>query len=229
MRGMAGTDRAGGDEDDARAEADFSPWRRVARAGDAHKHELFDRAAPVFARHGYRGATMKALAHACGVKPATLYHYFRSKREMATFPLTGPRLNWESTFVDPDVDPLVQLRMLIDLAKTRLPAYLLAIRLADEIGDPRGSRQRGAAFRQGEAVFGRLIGAAAPGMDQAEALDLARHLLSLLVGANLIDLDAAPEATARDRMIGALRARLVPRHVGELAFDTAMRDDRTNR
>ena len=32
--------------------------------------------------HGYRGATIKALAHACGLSPASLYHYFGSKREL---------------------------------------------------------------------------------------------------------------------------------------------------
>jgi len=167
-------------------------------------------------------ATMKALAHACGVKPATLYHYFCSKRVMATFPLIGPRLTWESTYVDPQLDPLVQLRMLIELATERLPAYLLAMRLAEEMGDRQALRNRSAAFRDGEAVIGRFIEAAAPRMPRLEALDLARELLSLLVGATVINLDEAPGRVARVRMVDMLRVRLLPAHVEKEAFEAAM-------
>ena len=69
-------------------------------------------------RHGYRGATIKALSHACGLSPASLYHYFRSKEEMATYLLRGPRLDWDSTWVDPATDPLLQLRRLVDMMRT---------------------------------------------------------------------------------------------------------------
>jgi AcrR family transcriptional regulator len=199
--------------DDPVRDGTFAPWQRIERPLDARRYELFELAAPVFRRHGYRGATIKALAHACRLKPASLYHYFSSKAEFATFPLAGRRLTWARTFVDPQLEPLVQLDRLVDLAVDRLPTYLLAMHLADEIDAGLGGRRRTTAFREGEAVFGRLIHAAAPGMDRVEVLDVARHVLSLLVGASVIGLDPAPTSSVRGRMLDALRAHLVPRHV----------------
>ena len=99
-------------------------------------------AAPVFRRDGYRGATIKALAHACGLSPASLYHYFSSKEDMATYLVRRPRMDWDSIWVDPTTDPLVQLAQLLDLSLAELPIYLLALRLADEVaGHPVGCRR----------------------------------------------------------------------------------------
>ena len=78
-------------------------------------------AAPVFRRHGFRGATIKALAHACGLSPASLYHYFGSKEEMATYLVRRPRMDWDSTWVDPATDPLAQLGQLLDLSLVGAP------------------------------------------------------------------------------------------------------------
>lgn len=112
----------------------FEPWRlHSSDPLDARRRELFARAAPVFRRYGYRGATIKALAHACGLSPAGLYHYVGSKEELATCLLRGPRMDWDSTWVDPAMDPLLQLRLLVDRSVQELPLYLLALRLADEI------------------------------------------------------------------------------------------------
>ena len=57
---------------------------------------LYVLAAPVFEEHGYRGATIKALAYACHLSPSSLHHYFGSKAEMGTYPLTGPAIDWAS-------------------------------------------------------------------------------------------------------------------------------------
>ena len=144
----------------------FRPWRfRAGSPLEARRRELFALAAPVFRRHGYRGATIKALAHACGLSPASLYHYFRSKEEMATYLVRRPRMDFDSTWVDPATDPLVQLALLLDLSLSELPNYLLAMRLADEIAGTAsvdGSHAR--TFREGEAVFARLVAASAPAM-----------------------------------------------------------------
>ena len=144
----------------------FRPWRlRGSVRLEARRRELFALAAPVFRRHGYRGATIKALAHACGLSPASLYHYFRSKEEMATYLVRRPRMDFDSTWVDPATDPLVQLALLLDLSLSELPNYLLAMRLADEIAGTAsvdGSHAR--TFREGEAVFARLVAASAPAM-----------------------------------------------------------------
>ena len=180
-------------------------------------------AAPIFRRHGYRGATIKALAHACGVSPATLYHYFRSKEEMATYLLRRPRMDWDSTWVDRATDPLLQLRSLVDLALSELPNYLLALRLSDEIA---GAYSRDGAhvraFREGESVFGRLLVAAAPLMSRRQAERVARDVLSAMVGSAVIGLDAEPEADVRDRVVAVLRTALVPAHVDGQRYDGVM-------
>lgn len=202
----------------------FEPWKlRGGGAADARRRELFARAAPVFRAHGYRGSTIKAIAHACGVRPATIYHYFRSKEELATYLLRQPRLDWNSTWVSPGADPLAQLGQLVDLAIEELPNYLLAVSLADEIAGVVGQpRPHAPTFAEGEAVFARFIAAAAPAMARAEATAVARAVLAGMVGSAVIGLDPEPAGALRDRTIGILRPALVPRHVAAGAFDAAL-------
>ena len=202
----------------------FRPWRlRGSGRLEARRRELFALAAPVFRRDGYRGATIKALAHACGLSPASLYHYFASKEELATYLVRRPRMDWDGTWVDPAIDPLVQLARLLDLSLSELPNYLLALRLADEITgtapDP-GAHTR--TFREGEAVFARLVAESAPGMSRMVATQIARDALSAMVGSAVLGLDPAPQAAVRARVVAVLRAALVPTYVEAPRFDTTM-------
>jgi AcrR family transcriptional regulator len=202
----------------------FEPWRLHSGGHlDARRRELFALAAPVFRRYGYRGATIKALAHACGLRPASLYHYFRSKEDLATYIVRQPVMDWDSIWVDPVVEPLDQLRQLVDLALSELPNYLLALQLADEIAgadvQPRPQRP---AFREGEALFSRLAAAAAPEMPRAEAARVARDVLAAMVGAAVIGLDPEPVSQGRERVVAVLRAGLVPGYLDPERFDTAM-------
>ena len=203
---------------------DFRPWRLHGSGRlEARRRELFALAAPVFRRYGYRGATIKALAHACGLSPASLYHYFGSKEEMATYLVRRPRMDWDSTWVDPTTDPLVQLAQLLDLSLSELPNYLLALRLADEIaGTASDDGAHARTFREGEAVFARLVAASAPEMSRAEATRIARDALSAMVGSAVLGLDPEPEAAVRERVVAVLRAALVPTHVEPQRFDAAM-------
>jgi AcrR family transcriptional regulator len=179
-------------------------------------------AAPVFRRHGFRGSTIKALAHACGLSPASLYHYFGSKEEMATYLVRRPRMDWESTWVDPTTDPLVQLAQLVDLSLSELPIYLLAMRLADEIAGTADAGARSRIFREGEAVFARLVAASAPEMSRAAATRVARDALAAMVGSAVVGLDPEPETAVRARVVAVLRAALVPTYVEPQRFDAAM-------
>ena len=52
--------------------------------------------------------------------------------------------------------------MSVDLVIEVLPTYLLAIDLAREIGRPLAQPELARFFGQGEAIFGRVIAAAAP-------------------------------------------------------------------
>jgi AcrR family transcriptional regulator len=207
----------------------IQPWKHRGGSLDARRYELFLLAAPVFERQGFHGATVKALAHACHLSPAGLYHYFSSKEELATWLLRGPRMSWDSTYVDPDLEPLEQLRQLIDLSLTSLPVYLLALRLAEEVEGGASPRDRQAGFREGEAVYGRLIHAAAPRLSKAEALEMARHVLAVLIGTATIGLDPEPMRAIRARSVAVVRAALVPEHVDADWFDAVMSDDPENR
>jgi AcrR family transcriptional regulator len=204
----------------------FRPWRLHGGGGlDARRRELFALAAPVFRRDGYRGSTIKALAHACGLSPASLYHYFGSKEEFATYLVRRPRMDWDSVWVDPATDPLVQLAQLIDLSLVELPNFLLALRLSDEIagnaaGDGGAAHTR--TFREGEAVFGRLVAASAPAMTRDAATIVARDALAAIVGSAVLRLDPEPEAAVRERVVAVLRAALVPAYVDPDRFEQTM-------
>ena len=205
--------------------ATFEPWKHIGDAIYRRRYELFVLAAPVFREHGYRGATIRALAHACHLSPAGLYHYFGSKEQLATYPLWAPRMRWETTWLDPGADPLEQVRDLIDSGIRNVPLYLLAIRLHEEIHGPSDARTRAATFREGEDVFGRMIHAAHPGLTREDATDLGRHLVATLVGSAFSGLDP-DERAIRRRMVELLRLRLVPDAVAASRFDRVMRADR---
>ena len=202
---------------------DVRPWMTVQDPLDARRRELFKLAAPVFRVHGYRGATIKALAYACHLSPAGLYHYFGSKSDLATYIVRQPHLDWRTVHVDPSVDPLAQLRGIIDLAIGELPYFLLALDMAEDLELPGMARLRRGMFAEGNTVIGRYIAAVRPGMTPEAARDLAGLVLALLVGSHEIG-DAVPAtvASTRERIIRVLRAELVPIAVESSRFDRAM-------
>jgi hypothetical protein len=142
---------------------------------------------------------------------------------MATYLLRQRRMSWDTTWVEADVDPLVQLRYLVDLAVRELPNYLLAFRLADEIGGgPESTATRAAAYREGENVFARFLAAACPAMSREEASGTARDVLAALVGSAYIGIDPEPDAALRSRTVATLRHAMVPRHIVPDRFDDVM-------
>jgi AcrR family transcriptional regulator len=198
------------------------PFDPALGAGiQGRRHELFRLAAPVFRVHGYRGATIKALAHACHLSPAALYHYFPSKAAFATFLIDEDHLDWDSTRIDPDIEPLVQLRMTVDVVIEVLPAYLLAVDLAREVGRPLSQPQLARFFRQGEAIFGRVIAAAAPDLESEAARELARRVLAIIVAGPTTGLAADP-VSVRVAAVDVLRIHLVRVDVDADRFDSAM-------
>jgi len=206
------------------SEPDIRPWRTSAQEPlDRRRRELYKLAAPVFREHGYRGATIKALAHACHLAPAGLYHYFGSKADLATYVVHQPHLDWRSVYVDPAIDPLRQLSGFLDLAIQELPDFLLALDMAKELRRAGIVRIRRAMFAEGEAVFGRYLAAVRPGLTPDAARELARLILSLLVGSHEIGRGVEPDAAAmRDRIVRVLRAELVPVALDSARFDRVM-------
>ncbi len=198
------------------------PFDPALQAGlNGRRHELFRLAAPVFRRHGYRGSTIKALAHACHLSPAALYHYFPSKAAFATFLLDDDRLDWDSTQIDPDIDPLVQLRMSVDVVIDVLPTYLLAIDLARQMGRPLTQPELARFFGQGEAIFGRVLMGCAPDLGQDGARDLGRRVLAVIVAGPVTGLASDP-ASVRATSIDLLRVHLIRIGADGERFDQVM-------
>ena len=222
--GRVGRERAASRDVRAAGEPDIRPWRTSAPEQlDRRRRELFRLTAPVFREHGYRGATIKALAYVCHLSPAGLYHYFASKADLATYIVRQPHLDWRSVYIDPAIDPLRQLSGFLDLAILELPDFLVALDLAEELQIPGNVRIRRAMFTEGEAVFGRYLAAVRPGLTPDAARELARVILALLVGSHEIGRDVEPDAAAmRDRIVRVLRAELVPIAVDSARFDRIM-------
>ena len=185
------------------------------------RHELFRLAAPVFRERGYRGATIKELAHACHLSPAAIYHYFPSKASFATFLIDERPLDWDSTRIDSDIDPLIQLRMTVDVVIDVLPAYLLALDLARQMGRPLSQPQLAAFFGQGEVVFGRVLEQAAPDLGPEAARELARRALAVIVAGPTTGLAADP-VSVRAAAIDTLRLHLIRAGVDAERFESAM-------
>ncbi len=200
------------------------PWQEAAvEPLDRRRRELFRLAAPVFHDHGYRGATIKALAHACHLTPAGLYHYFTSKADLATYIVRQPRMDWRSVYIDPDREPIVQLSEFLDLAIRELPDFLLALDLAEELDVPGIFHIRRGMFTQGETIFGRYLAAVRPGLTSDDARELARLVLALLVGSHEIGGGSQfSSPVVRGRIVRLLRAELVPVAVDSARFDRVM-------
>jgi len=164
------------------------------------RHELYSRAAAVFRGHGYRGSTLKALAEACGLSMAGLYRYFPSKRAFALFPLMAmyPELHGPP----PDVsggDPVVHLSAWVEGATREMPNYILAMRMALEIGLSADERAKiDADLAAHASVVGSLVLRAQPRLNRRVATEIAGTMMSIAVGPALTGLDPAPESMGRD-------------------------------
>ena len=102
------------------ANADRDSARLIAR-----RWELYHSAASLFENNGFRGVTVDALARACLLSPASLYHYFPSKASFALFPLTtrgGLCQDWHRLQISlPVTDPLFQVHAIIAFVATFEP------------------------------------------------------------------------------------------------------------
>lgn len=166
----------------------------------ARRRELYVRAAPVFRVHGYRGATLKALASACGISIPALYRYFPSKKAFALFPLAAlyPELQRPA----PDVtvgDPATHLAGWIEGAVAEAPNYTLAARLLREVGLSAEERHlMDARLNEHIALVGNIARRAAPHLSEATALDLASTMINVALGPALTGIEPEPDALRRE-------------------------------
>lgn len=64
-------------------ELDAVSARRTGSSNaDRRRHEIIDRAAELFDRHGYHQTSVDDIAAAVGIRKPTLYHYFSGKEEI---------------------------------------------------------------------------------------------------------------------------------------------------
>lgn len=172
----------------------------------ARRRELYVRAAPVFRRSGYRGATLKALAGACGLSIPALYRYFPSKKALALFPLAALYPELHVSPPDPGGDAAVLLSGWIDAAAMEMPNYTLALRLANEVGLTPEERRTIDANLSSHLVFLSAIARrAAPRLDERTAQELAATMISITVGPAATGLAAEP-ASLRRQLRTLLRA-----------------------
>jgi len=198
--------------------------RAPAIDGAVRRRELFALATPLFARLGYREVTLKELATACHLSPASLYHYFPSKLDLALYPFTveGQGCDEFEARARREPDPLVTIRSWLDAALAAMPMMELAKRLAMEAERPDVT---GAAWRSGVARWRRILGTlaqqAAPQLSDARVGELAEALMSVISGGpGRVRPD--PE-TVRAQVVALLRGYLVPAGLHPARFDAAFR------
>ena len=166
----------------------------------ARRRELYLRAAPVFRKYGYRGATLKALASACGLSIPALYRYFPSKRSFALFPLAAMYPELHAPPPDLSVgDPAGHLASWIDSAVSEAPIYLLAARLMREVDLTDDERRRSDAnLIEHIALVGDLARRAGPHLSEATARDLASTMINLALGPALTGIEPEPHNLRRE-------------------------------
>ena len=97
--------------------------RRPGRPPKQHAADtralLLDAALEAFARHGYAGTSVRAIARAAGLSDSGLYAHFRSKQDLyqALMREAGPQAALTSSDAAPD-DPPAHLRHLVEQTMT---------------------------------------------------------------------------------------------------------------
>lgn len=186
------------------ARKDRPEWRSDGPV--ERRWELYRRAAPIFREYGYREATLKALADACGLSIPGLYRYFPSKEAFALFPLVPLYPELHQPFRDVSVgDPRMHLVAWIDAAVSEMPNYTLALQLSREVGLDREQQHRlEENLAEHIVLVAGLVRAVAPHLDDATAREVASAMISIATGAVLTGLDIQP-ASLRRRLNALLR------------------------
>lgn len=189
------------------------------------RRELFTLAAPVFRRDGYQGATIKALAHACHLSPAGLYHYFPSKLALATYLLQPHQRSADfADLVVPTGSPQ-ELIEFVSITVCSLDEYMLALDLGRETGVPEATVDRARVSREGIVAFERVLRRCAPAMSAAEAAETAHVLLAILVEPYATGL-VQPTAIVEARLLDLIAERTAGRGLDLDALAAARAGDR---
>jgi AcrR family transcriptional regulator len=100
--------------------------RRKEREREAHRREILGAAERVFARDGYPGATMEAIAQEAEFAVGTLYNFFEGKEQLYAAVVTGLMEEFMARFEEQvlgEPDPARALEELIALRLTHFEAH----------------------------------------------------------------------------------------------------------
>jgi AcrR family transcriptional regulator len=165
------------------------PGRRV---GDSHTRErILATAREQFARHGYAGASVRAIAAAAGVDPATVRHFYGSKDELfaATlqFPPQMPQGLIQALHGDPGQLGERFVRAYLSLWEDPATAQPLHAIVRSALTSPRAAGQLRAIFTaQAIRPFTAALGGHQPGTRAALA---GTHLLGIAIARYIIRLE----------------------------------------
>ena len=152
---------------------------------DDQREMILDRAARLFATHGYVGTSMNQVAEACGLSKATLYHYYRDKDQLLANIAEGhvSRLRALVTEVEAlGLAPEPRLRALIRRFVQEYAGAAFAHRVLTEDVKFLGAEDRERVLdteREVVAGLARAVAALRPELDRAL---LAKPLTMLLFG-----------------------------------------------
>ncbi|GLZ50190.1 TetR family transcriptional regulator [Actinomycetospora sp. NBRC 106375] len=153
------------------------------RSDDGRWEELLDTAARIFARKGYRSATLQDIADEFGVLKGSLYHYIRSKDDLlhevirAVLDVGLARLRDQAAV---DLDPVERLRAIIRAHVLHLVDNLVGTTvLLHEFSQLSAERQATVPVREYQAVLEEQIDAARA--DPRVRSDLDPHLSALAI------------------------------------------------
>jgi len=187
------------------------------------RQQMYRAVAPVFRALGYRGATMKALARACGLSIPGLYRYFPAKRALAMYPLSPANQPGPDCFETPSADPLGHLRIWIEHGAVERADYLIALSLLPHL--PERDRPSHDELRQCFSLHERLLSSfmerAACGLSSAAATEAAQAMLAVSFGRDVILVERSV-AEMRAEFIRLARDALVPAGVDAARLDAVM-------
>ena len=151
---------------------------------DAHRAQILEAAARLFAERGYTAATMNGVAAEAGVSKATLYHYFGDKHDLLEQVASSHVARLEALVGEVGTQGLAPPEHLRALVRSFLHAYGGARHahrvLTEDVKflDPLARARVTGAQRRVVAAFAQAIGQAQPGLDPA----LRRPAAMLLFG-----------------------------------------------
>jgi AcrR family transcriptional regulator len=160
-----------------------TPATRTRLRAEDRRARLLDAAVEVFARSGYAGASMHAIAARAGVVPSVIYDHFASKRDLylAVMEARGSAAVARTTRRVSGDTPRELLEAVVDAALRQVEEdrFFWRFLLRDPPADAEIARLHEDIQARGAAGLEGLIGAVAPGADPR--LDVPRERLDAML------------------------------------------------